>query len=1726
MAEPITNEPVVAGAVKLKGGWGDVATSDIYRGSDDKQKKAIQDNYFNVMVKPRVERGQLDVNMAREAFNEEIKKPLPAHFDMAVADVEQQEGVPISAWGAAGKNIMKEMESVIPSFAKAGGEFLSEGVTQATSKALMASFGFGSQKMLEKVIGASDPIKEYKEAVNPTVEQLRNFSENYQYLSPSLTPEEAQLFGTKFSGASASMAKNIGYALATKGKGLPVMAAEMFGRSYLQAENENPEWSREKKFDYAFAQAGCEAILEQYGTTQVLKGVEKIGSTTLKEYLKKGQLFGIFKKSMTNFVTEGAQEASQQVANNAIDQVYQIDRGIFDGMVEAAFIGGLAGGAFGGSTQAFVNMQIDTKYKAALKANNMSDAEIQEIKDSLVKVINDSVELSPEGLAEGLKAVKDSQILEPTTDTAKKLTGVLKDYGSSYNEINEVVNTTTRQQQEDMINEIQSQTAEEVNVARETIEQQEAYTERFEGMKSMLDIAGVEDAEANAALWDAMINATAVKVDKTRAEVFDDVVPTVRGATELIPEAEIDAYLADKVPNIKDLSEIEMLKEREAAIEVLSQEKLFQEPKLIDRMNAILEEEGIDYRITKKDKSIETIKNEQAKEVVRSNIKPLFQDRKSSMFEEVYHGTYKGNPISFFDNKLMQEGNTGKGIYLTTDKQAAGYYSVIADEAKQLADVVEDKDFNREIIRKKGDILKVSIDESVSIKEFEKQPSEDQLKDAKENGYDGVSYPDSIIQKAEDFSRKILGEFNAHSAQTVMMFDSEGIDIEGALYQDKRGAFTPRLNLIELFKDADKSTFLHESAHAFFSYYLKEMPSELAPVMTWAGYKGKNYTDLNANQQLEVQEKFARGFEAYLREGKAPNRSLSDTFRKFKTWLEDIYKSIRDLKINLSNDIRKFYDNMLEIESYRPIEMTGEQEIGDLKLFQEELAEEYKKTKKDVKRLEKEIRKLEKEQKTSEIKQLEKEMAKVEEAFKDKAISQIKRQLKTTKELTGTAIKKGKYDYESNKYFERLREYNKMTKDEAFNALFALEPTTPQELMEKRFLEYVARGKKYGSISLYEQVLRDLLDAKQIGKQAKNEQEFLRRLNRAEKASVIEAGIQDIKGTKDSLKNKVLKSYAKGFGSVYSLLNVMGGRKVAEQFDPEIYENRYNTAVFKKTKQVTKEAAEAFELDNPRDLSTVVNNMATDPVNKYEITDNDGITKEISKMELVDIYNSIKNDQIRERYYNTFGEAQITNLLSNLSAQEKRFGDVLQQNLTDYYSDLSQIYVKLYGRDLSKVKQYWPSTSEHQSEIDIFNDYIGVGITPSSFKERVKGMVEPKPVNAWYKAMRHVSQSEHIMNLGLEYKTLKDIFADKRVKDAVEKKFGKDMLDLFNKQLDRLSLNSQSEKLDAVSGLFGKMLNNWVVAKIGVPNPGVPLKQLISIGNYMEVMPAGEWSKNFAEGVLNPKKTMDFMLKNADFLEARFGRGSTEAINRAMDEAGRMSKAKQNWTQYMTLLTRAGDITAIIYGGYPVVKYHMDQGKTIEQAVEIFEKATLKAQQSGNASALSDFQNSQTPLTKLFLAFKNTPTQYLRKLVEANMEVMRGDITPGQYAKTMAIYAVIQPALFGFMGTLSRSLFFGKEEEKEDYMEDMMDALILNPFNAIPIIDGMSRWTLRKLTERKPYEAFQFPVFSDLQQAFRKLNKKDIEAFDVLSVIAKPVGELGAAIPVGTLERLYKGWLD
>lgn len=163
-----------------------------------------------------------------------------------------------------------------------------------------------------------------------------------------------------------------------------------------------------------------------------------------------------------------------------------------------------------------------------------------------------------------------------------------------------------------------------------------------------------------------------------------------------------------------------------------------------------------------------------------------------------------------------------------------------------------------------------------------------------------------------------------------------------------RAAYDSHTGAIHLFDAADQSSFVHEAAHMWLSEMEAMAQKDGAPVQLitdlqtirdWAGYAPERLDDykgtklekefaghaeaienarksgddvtIKAAEERWMQERFARGFERYIAEGKAPTKELTGIFRRFKKWLIGIYQDLKNLGKEPPADVKRVMDRML-----------------------------------------------------------------------------------------------------------------------------------------------------------------------------------------------------------------------------------------------------------------------------------------------------------------------------------------------------------------------------------------------------------------------------------------------------------------------------------------------------------------------------------------------------------------------------------------------------------------------------------------------------------------------------------------------------------------------------------------------------------------------------------------------------------------------------------------------
>ena len=313
------------------------------------------------------------------------------------------------------------------------------------------------------------------------------------------------------------------------------------------------------------------------------------------------------------------------------------------------------------------------------------------------------------------------------------------------------------------------------------------------------------------------------------------------------------------------------------------------------------------------------------------------------------------NPLSMALTILSEEGESTKAIKNLTDfinskkDNKSDYVVAQVKRAEQAIQILKDNHFDthqwntmfevdipeneyllneQENIEKQSPIVKKAVSKisnelnssvlnnsNLSGKEFyrllSKELGGDRLasKYLNEHGIKGITY-----EGVED-------------GRCYVMFDDKAIKVIKKYNQSINGMteiMSDGERIISIFKTADRSTFLHEMGHVFFDDIQKLASMENAPeqlvtdwnkLKEWSGWvDGENVDNTKAH------EKFARGWESYLRSGEAPTSALQRVFRQFSKWLTYIYRSVQRLGGEVPTDIKDVMARMIatqeDIEAY------------------------------------------------------------------------------------------------------------------------------------------------------------------------------------------------------------------------------------------------------------------------------------------------------------------------------------------------------------------------------------------------------------------------------------------------------------------------------------------------------------------------------------------------------------------------------------------------------------------------------------------------------------------------------------------------------------------------------------------------------------------------------------------------------------------------------------------
>jgi hypothetical protein len=323
----------------------------------------------------------------------------------------------------------------------------------------------------------------------------------------------------------------------------------------------------------------------------------------------------------------------------------------------------------------------------------------------------------------------------------------------------------------------------------------------------------------------------------------------------------------------------------------------------------------------------------------------------------LYHGTKQD--FTQFEHLFHANstGRFGKAYYFTPDPNFAGNYALKETGGKWSTSMYSDS------ILENANVIPAYIAiENPYRARFDQnladsggKTSEQVTRELQAQGYDGVFIYDKagqLVEIAAFEPTQIKSTFNQGT------FDPSNPNMllqSGGLNQPAKGGvdFIDGQAIIHATEGGDISTIVHENAHVFLQMLRDAGPrtgdlsliDDLASFNDWVRLEkfGTTWTAVNGRAQHTIkqygdtyiykspagysrefssfddaryvleQEMFARGFERYLAEGKAPTPKLARVFENFKKWLVKIYRKITGsvIDVNMTDEMRSFYAKLL-----------------------------------------------------------------------------------------------------------------------------------------------------------------------------------------------------------------------------------------------------------------------------------------------------------------------------------------------------------------------------------------------------------------------------------------------------------------------------------------------------------------------------------------------------------------------------------------------------------------------------------------------------------------------------------------------------------------------------------------------------------------------------------------------------------------------------------------------
>ncbi|MBQ7396059.1 MAG: hypothetical protein IJW08_05940, partial [Lentisphaeria bacterium] len=441
-----------------------------------------------------------------------------------------------------------------------------------------------------------------------------------------------------------------------------------------------------------------------------------------------------------------------------------------------------------------------------------------------------------------------------------------------------------------------------------------------------------------------------------------------------------------------------------------------------------------------------------------------------------------------------------------------------------------------------------------------------------------------------------------------------------------------------------------------------------------------------------------------------------------------------------------------------------------------------------------------------------------------------------------------------------------------------------------------------------------------------------------------------------------------------------------------------------------------------------------------------GASQEVPLTQMQALYLKLMWDQKDIRFkmhYNGYTQETMQQIDKFLLPEVKAFGAWMRSQLEADRSRIEEVYRQMYFAEFPKEDNYFPAVYKvsgnnvNGQSVDIAQPGSAAGAvayTPGALKVRVYHLKAIRSdTDALTVFQNHRLMMNHFVTHAAAARKMRSVLLSSDVKNAIESEHGIVAYQELKTALQDF-INGGNIDVD-VNSMVSKIYGNAVRSKMAA-NVISGIKQTMGAISYLQEIPPDALAKGMAYAAAHPKEVWR-TLGNTDYFRIRWNSGANADLRLLLDASGRDASMASVFFDAVdnisTLPLRLGDAASVLFGGFAVYKYHydnlvkfgMDHAQARREALQKWEMATERTQQSSAPFLLNKFQRGGAE-SRIFTTFTSNQILLWNNYASAIYKSVH-------YGKTAPLKKAVRGIAALILSSAAMTVF---DQMKEHYKDD------------------------------------------------------------------------------------------